>query len=54
MCVDIFNKIVRWLVPLQVSDAWTVAICFMAEVMSYHKFLVPIIKNRDPRFQGNF
>ena len=49
MHLDCFSKMVV-LVPLQESDAWTVANHFLAEVMSHYALPVTKISNRDPRF----
>ena len=49
MCVDWFSKMVV-LVPLDKTDAQTIASCFLAEVVSNHKLPATIINDRDPRF----
>ena len=46
--VDHFSKIVV-LVPLKESDAWTVANCFVAEVLNHQRLLSAITSDRDPR-----
>ena len=53
ICVDCFSKKVN-LIPLQESNAGTVASRFLEEVISHHRLPVTIISDRDPRFQGNF
>ena len=52
-CINIFSKMVQ-LVPLQESDAQTIADKFLSMVVSQHGLPEYIMSDRDPRFHGHF
>ena len=52
-CINRFSKIVQ-LVPLQESDACTVANKFLSKVVNQHGFPENITSDCDPRFNGHF
>ena len=52
-CINRFRVMVH-LVPLQESDAFTIANKFLSIVGSQHGLLECIVSNHDPRFCGHF
>ena len=53
ICIDRFSKMVQ-LVPLQESDACTIADKFLSTVASQHRLPEYITSNHDPHFSGHF
>ena len=53
ICIDRFSKMVQ-LVPLQESDACTIANKFLSMVVSQHELPECITSNCDPNFYGHF
>ena len=52
-CIDHFCEMVQ-LVPLQKSDAYTMADRFLSMVVSQHRLLECIMSDHDPRFCVHF
>ena len=52
-CIDQFSKMLQ-MVPLQESDAHTIAYKFLSMVASQHGLLKCITSNHDPHFHGHF